>query len=284
MNKNKVPKEATINFSSKKVKKYHLINVDSRMRDHNKYSNPHQYKLKLKRVYRNVSKIELVTAEIPRTDFLINEYNNKLDVIDDGNTVTVTITVGDYTPAELASEIETQLNALGYSTWTISFSNGKYTFISTNNFSFLFETGTNADVIKTTNDNYNIGYMIDGTSIRKVLGFPISDTTSGMSITSTNKVNLIGPGYLILELGSIMKENMDWYDDTGSSAFGKIVFTSDINDITSYNEHLYDISRTYNPPLKKLENLDIKFKVYGGNYYNFRGHEHSFMLRLTTLE
>jgi len=277
-------KGATIDFKAKGVRTQHVVNIDSRARDHNKFSNPNAYRIQLKRPFKKIVKLELVTAEIPHTDFVINENNNLLDVTDDGNTVTVILPIGDYDSNELANQLKTSLDALGFSTWTISFANGKYTFSSTNNFSLLFSSGTNADSIKTSNEGYNVGYFARGTSPRELLGFPLADTTSGPSATSTNKINLNGENYIIMELGPDVKENLDWFDDSGHSAFGKLVFCGDLNVVQTYKESDYDISRSYDPPLPKLEFLYVKFRTYGGNLYNFRGHEHSFMLRVTTLE
>lgn len=281
---NNLPKGTTIDYKSKGVKREHVVNIDSRARDHNKFSNPNSYRIQLKQPFKKIVKLELVTAEIPHTDFIVNEYNNKLDLIDNGNTVTVTLPMGDYDANELANQLKTSLDALGFSVWTIDFANGLYTFSSTNNFSFLFSSGSNADSIKTSTEGYNIGYFSKSTSPRELLGFPLADTTSGTSVSSTNKIKLGGENYIIMELGPDVKENLDWFDDSGHSAFGKIVFSGDLNVVQIYNESMYDISRSYDPPLPKLEFLYVKFRIYGGNLYNFRGHEHSFMLRVTTLE
>ena len=280
----RMPVGTTVNYSHSLVRRHHLINIDSRARDINGYPNENDYRFKLKRTVKNVTKIEIVTAEIPNSDFVINENNNKLDVIDNGNTETVTIPIGDYDAFELANQFKISLDALGYSTWTVSLTNGKYVFGSTNNFSLLFLTGANADSIVTSNDGYNFGSISRRGSIRSVIGFNIEDTSSGTSATSTNKINLGGEKYIVIELGPDVRENLDSYDDSGNSAFGKIVMSSSLNCVQCFDESLYDISRSYNPPLRNLEYLRVKFRTYGGNLYNFRGHEHSFMLRITTME
>lgn len=280
-----LPKGTTVKMTKAPNITTHIVNIDSRARDLNKYTNPNNYRFRLNRALRNITRIDLITAEIPHTDYVVNEYNNKIDIIDNGNLEVATLTVGDYDQNELATQLTTQLNALGNGTvYTVAFLNGKYTITGTNAFSLLFSSGTNADDIQTSTDGYNIGQVVEGISARRLLGFGIEDTVSGLSATSTNKINLGGENYVILELGPDVKEELDWFDSTGNSAFGKLIFKTDVNVVQTYEETQYEISKCYDPPLRKLAFLHVKFRTYGGHLYNFRGHDHSFMLRITCEE
>lgn len=72
----------------------------------------------------------------PAGNFEITTANNKL-YISDGSNKTITLTAGSYTPASLASHIQTQLNASS-SNWTCS-----YDLVSTFKFTIARSSGTN---------------------------------------------------------------------------------------------------------------------------------------------
>jgi len=282
----RLPENSTIGFTKKQKTVQRLMNIDSRNRDLNAYSNSNEFKFTLQRPLKNVTKLELVTAEIPNTEYLVDNTNNKIDLTDNGNAETITLTEGDYDADSLATELATRLNALTNGTiFTVTFSDatGKYTIGGDQNFSLLFSTGANADSIATSTDGRQVGYLQRGNSARRLLGFNIEDTTSGTSVTSTNKIMLIKHPYVVLELGPDVYENLDYFDDRSTSAFGKILLDDD-NLVTKYKESDYEIARTYDPPLKKLEFLYVKWRSYGGNLYDFEGHENSFLLRVHTLE
>ena len=96
--------------------------IDSRDRNYQHYPNPQEYKIDLKRKYFDVVAIELKKGMIPQSGLYINEQNNLIhfneSIADDH--LTATIPVGFYTQAELFTAIETAMNAVGDSTYTVS--------------------------------------------------------------------------------------------------------------------------------------------------------------------
>jgi len=74
----------------------------------------------------------------------IDSTNNKLDFNEGGAELTATLSSTTYTLAALASEIQTQLNATGALTYTVSVSvDDKVTIAADGSFSLLPQTGTN---------------------------------------------------------------------------------------------------------------------------------------------
>jgi hypothetical protein len=74
--------------------------------------------------------------------------NNKIDFAEGGPQLTAALTVGIYSPTNLALEIKTQLDAIGANTYTVAFSRStrKFTISTTVNFSLLTNTGTNINI------------------------------------------------------------------------------------------------------------------------------------------
>ena len=52
--------------------------IDSADRDHKKYPDPDKYKIRLKNPYKDVTSIELISADFPQSSYTVNEYNNTI--------------------------------------------------------------------------------------------------------------------------------------------------------------------------------------------------------------
>jgi hypothetical protein len=102
-------------------------------------------------------------------NFVIDSTNNKLDFNDGGAEISVTLTNGTYTPSQLGSHIQTQLNAsAGIANYTVTYSSllGYWTIQSDGaTFNILWDSGTNT-----------------ATSVAETLGFdPDLDSTGGLA-------------------------------------------------------------------------------------------------------
>jgi len=80
---------------SKVISKHNII-IDSRQRDYNIYENPNSYLVNLSEPHRNVERIELVAAMMPKTEYNINSDNNLLVVTIGGLTMQLYLTTGQY--------------------------------------------------------------------------------------------------------------------------------------------------------------------------------------------
>jgi hypothetical protein len=80
---------------SKVISKHNVI-VDSRQRDYSIYPTPSTYLVNLSEPHRNVERIELIAAMMPKTVYNINSENNLLLVTIGGLVEQLTLTPGQY--------------------------------------------------------------------------------------------------------------------------------------------------------------------------------------------
>lgn len=117
-------------------------------------------------------KVFKLDYELTPSTVIIDRFNDKIDFEETANTeLTATLTHGAYTPSELATEVQTQLDAAGASSHTISYDSDtrKFTLASDRaggggTFTLLFGTGTNA-----------------GRSASSILGFDVADQSDAAS-------------------------------------------------------------------------------------------------------
>jgi hypothetical protein len=87
--------EQEIPKKTKIISKHTLI-IDSRQRDYALYPTPSNYYIELSEPHRNVERIELIAAMLPKTEYNLNSENNLLVVTINGVTKPVYITEGQY--------------------------------------------------------------------------------------------------------------------------------------------------------------------------------------------
>ena len=116
-------KSIEVNKPSEKISKNIQILVESK--DLDKF-NKNNYIYKLPNEINNIQSIELESAKIPKTQYLINDNNNKIffqetDQQVNNNTFYIAIIEnGNYTINDLKTEIEDSMNIIGNSKYTIS--------------------------------------------------------------------------------------------------------------------------------------------------------------------
>ena len=79
-----------------KVTSKHVIIVDSRQRDYSIYPYPSEYLVELMEPHRNVERIELIAAMMPKTEYNVTTENNLLLVTVNGTTHQCVLTPGQY--------------------------------------------------------------------------------------------------------------------------------------------------------------------------------------------
>ena len=95
------------NPSKTKVTSKHTVIIDSRQRDYTIYQQPNEYLVELMEPHRNVERIELIAAMMPKTEYNINSENNLLLVRVNGSNHQRQLTEGQYT---IGSNIQGTLN------------------------------------------------------------------------------------------------------------------------------------------------------------------------------
>jgi hypothetical protein len=259
--------------------------IDSRDRLHDDYADPSNYTIKLPDTITNVVDVELIGAEIPKTQYNINQYNNKLEftVVGSQNPdKVVTVTPGNYTEAELVTTLNadqtfTASLVISYDARTRKFNISKK---SGNAFTtiLLFEGESEKYINKTR-------VLMKENSIGKVLGFNRTDiTVPNGGVNSTNQVDMDNDKYVMLkikEFATIHGIYMGVED-----AYAKIVLDNDFGTVKIVK--MQDIGRrfikTFSPPLGKLNDLEIEFRTYDNNLYDFNGIDHCLFFKITTLK
>ena len=130
------------NNEDKRLKKLHMT-IDSRQRDKKIYYNPNNYRINLDNNNRlkNVNSIRLLEAMIPNSQYLINDNNKFIDIMDNNGKInSVTIPIGNYTADKLSDNIHTLITSI-----KVTPSQNKFSFESTPSVTILFETGDNAN-------------------------------------------------------------------------------------------------------------------------------------------
>jgi len=265
----------------------YFVVIDSRDRNYDFFTSTSQYEIELNNVYKDIVSIELLSAEIPHSGYIINASNNEIHFIEtdvqvSNNTYyTATVPQGNYTESELATSIGEQMTAAGQSIYTVTvdMNSRKITIASNisggdNIFSLIFR-GNTENYEDTTRYNYK------ERSIGNIIGFPRTDLSGSVSYTGSNQYNINGENYILLHIDNL--SNMEGRGNGVSNSFAKITLTSEQNKTRFYNMNDYITKKIFNPPLSKLTQFYIKFKKYDGGLYDFGGIEHSLFFKITTL-
>lgn len=96
----------------KKATRYTTIVVNSRDRNYLNYPNSNHFRYTLRRPLTNVMSIELMNGTIPSYIYNINVPWNAFHFKENSNIHLITLTPGYYTETALATELQTQLNAI----------------------------------------------------------------------------------------------------------------------------------------------------------------------------
>lgn len=260
------------------IKEDYLL-IDSRDRNPIDYPNTNNYQVDLTEEYREILSVTLISSNIPKSQYLINNSNNVLDFIDSTSTTySIQIPVGNYTISELTTQIQTSMNASGttdvYNVTSNSKTN-KITIATASNFQLLFNGGTE----KYNNSERNI---YKDNSIGKLLGYTITDLTGANSYTSQNQYNLNGPTYVLLHINEL--NNLDGIKNSIIDAYAKIPLDTNQNEYKYFkNSNDYNVITEFSPPLARLSQLNIRFLNYDNTFYDFGGLEHTFLLKIRRL-
>jgi len=160
------------------MEKYILV-VDSSERDTNVYTEPNDYTVFLNRPLYNVTKIELVSARIPLSQYIVDAHNNIVIV----DSVSYTITPGNYaTGTALAAQLKTDLNPSVINNVTYDDDTQKLSFKGTTQFTMEFNIPT---------------------SLSEVMGFDHDVTytsTVGGDLDAPGVINICGPNSILLSI------------------------------------------------------------------------------------
>lgn len=207
-----------------------VINIDSRYREDYINSTPTDFKFTLMEPIKNVTKIRLLTAEIPNTEYTFSATKKNLNIViqpldSSGNiqtSINITIGEGNYTAANLVDEIAqyfidntVSLTALGLTpSITLGDFSGKVTISMGKKCNFIFGTGFDRPF------DFGLGYN---------LGFRKKYYLNVQSVTAEAIINILGDNYYLLQLDDYgYVQHKAWYKET-IRAFAKIPINQDKN-------------------------------------------------------
>ncbi len=176
-----------------KVISKHNIIIDSRQRDYSIYPTPDKYLLNLMEPHRNVEKIELIAAMLPKTEYNVNSENNLLLVTISGVTESLYLTEGQYligsNQFNSTYSANGQVPTFGLIAETIRVLNTHAG--SQNAFNIFLATtpvnGNNASVLnRLVITNSNIDFTIDFTNTYYISGSPFRLLGFQKTIYSSN--------------------------------------------------------------------------------------------------
>ena len=294
-----------------------LMFLDSRDRNYNKYPNTENYTIKLDSVLRNVISIEILNAIIPNSHYIINNSNNTIHFEEEsGIILTASIPNGNYTNEnDIAIQLENAMKNIGDSDYTVNFNSGtnKFTILSDRTggdgiFTLKFK-GSNE--IFGSNGSTRTTYL--SSSIGQILGFLKQDLSDASSHTSQSTSNISSDRsiYLFINANAVDSfDNIEGLKTNDHGKFMKFALTSDLgkptywinprarkrNETNVENKNPYqkipekseaeEINRNENDyklyfqkPIT-ISQLQIEFKNYNNNYFEFHGLNHALLFRV----
>jgi hypothetical protein len=246
--------------------KYTRIVIDSKDRIKSLYPYPNSYEIKLDNEVQDVISAKLISADIPLSMYMINQYFDRLTIIVNATTYNIQLEHGDYNAVDLATMMTNKLNEQFSSTFYVTYNNAKdnFTFAASISFSLVFGNGSN--------------------SLDALLGFGKQTYTS--SATGSSPYNNI--------VRSVYRKNfhfnnclimyIDQFDNYKSPSvkmdrsFAIVPSIYNNLNISDYAE----LVKTFSPPIPRLDRLIISFLDRYGNPYDFQNVEHRFELLLTS--
>jgi len=255
------------------------ILIDSRDRNTLLYPEPSKYSTKLFEEIRNVTSMELLSFDVPFSDYNITNENNVLHyTLNNGIVNTLLLETGQYLDSnDLTEGVGSILLPFGLSV-TKGQKNNKLTFKSEHPFTFLFKGD------KRVIDQYQSDFFLKKKSIGKVLGFSNKDYIAEQDpMTSQYIIKSDFPVYLETDKYIGLKINNASIYRSSSNALNDCFAIISTNEM--YNsECAFKTIKHFNPPLASLENINISFVDYNGNSYDFNNRDHMITLKISSLK
>lgn len=283
--------------SSRKSRKERKITVEVNSQDRSRTHsfNSNNFRWEFRRPLKDVVAIELVSGSIPADLYNVTpDWNNFIFAEGTGAKIKVTLTPGQYTATEAATELQTRLNAVAsVSTYTVAYSATTkrltITGSTTTTFTFFFQTGLPyVDTI-----NRTTGIVENILCPAKLLGFDFYDYTSVVSGGTTvfsppNRVDTdycIKRVYLYLNTES-SKELTRIEMGAGRHDCFHIIYLPNIRDgFHNLNKELYTpIYYSAPAPISRMSALTISIRDEFYRLVNLGGHEFNLIFEFTVLD
>lgn len=252
------PKESV--FMESDLKRTRIV-IDSRIRNTSLFPNQNQYDIELDDDINDVKSATLVYADIPMPQYMINDYFNKIVVNVASVDYTVSISNGDYTEAELATELGTKITTATGTTFEV------------------FYVGKTDNFLFTAASPFSLKFSGQTNTIAQIIGFLPQTYASYADASSpgqTNKVmasyrkNFAYNDYIIMDIEQFDVLKSSNKDLNKSFA----IIPKNFNELNICDEMKY--KKTFSPPIGKLARLKVRFYDKYGNPYEFHNMDHRF--------
>jgi hypothetical protein len=239
-----------------KINSYKIY-INSNILQNNYEKNNYNFKLQYE--YQNVKSIELEYAKIPKSQYIINDSNNKIFFqdtqkhIDDNFFIVASIESGNYNFQQLAEEFQDAMNLIG---------NSKY-------------------IIKYNDIKSKLEIMSDLSHEDKIFNLKFNSTILGFN---TDKVYEGKRTYLSSNLINLnTNDNIDLVIKNLNIKLGKLYLDCDQNKYSFYNKGKYEVKMNFNQEIDTLKELDIIFLDQNNNHYNFNNFNHELIFKIETI-
>jgi hypothetical protein len=247
-----------------KVVSKHTIIIDSRQRDYSLYPTPSYYQVELMEPHRNVERIELIAAMMPKTCYNINSENNLILLTINGLQQALYLTPGQYLiGSNIQGNVNYQANGTGVFTGLMSeLENTLNTHTNSgNNFNVFLATapsssggtGVNAAILnRIIITNSSVSFSIDFTNTGYISGSPFRVLGFYKQIYTSNTSNVI---YGSDDLGTCTQSNLN-NGTTHTISIASLVgiFDYDLKDDPQYLIMQLDFG---NRSAERVESIDV---------------------------
>ena len=225
------------------------LKIDSALRT---TGTPSNFRLKLPRNVLKGEEFELVYAHIPQTFFTLDETNNTFVFDEGGGPLTCLLTPAYYTNASVLTELQTQLNAVGGLTYTVTLA------ANTQRISVTVASGT---------------FSLGMNGVVSPLGF-VADTGVAGSHTATQLLNLERHQSLLLDVN-------DTLELEGSGYASTFVIPSDVDTLQVVDYTPSDHFRQTMEFRSDTNMLKVRLKDQGNRDIDLKGAEWYMVLKRT---
>ncbi len=245
-----------------------IISINTKDRDKIVFPNPQQCDLFIPPI-KQVVKGEIVSSQIPHSQYPVNAKNNQFVATSSASPavseVTLTLTPGNYTAAELATEVQTQLNGA--------------TFLNGAKSTCVFNTTTRKFEINRTDGGGTITMLFGSnvlptSSAVHLLGYTEEDVGPATDVSPPNVANIGGDDYILLYIDGLNNS----FSASRSRYFAK--FQMDV----AYG--YYSMNKFICNPMEfrrgaNFRKLSLRFEDPNGQLVLFNNQDASFDIRFT---
>jgi hypothetical protein len=288
------------------------LSVHTEDRDIRKWPTSNIFDIELPVEYKNIVSMRLADIELPASYYVFSEKNQNLTfyVSIDGSKTLITISEGTYTPAQLALELQGQLNQSSGNTGFLVIYNStsmKFAFLNSTTFSLIFNTDDSSFYDQYTQWGLGsyLGFCKDvytstelsGVNPYTNYGDGSTGYTSGYIVVAPNTASLFGDSYIYMELDffNSMDEILPYTERSNNtfqsknggnhnSAFAKIPTGAIFPQKTYVSKETFLTNIFFSdPPLERVQKFKFKFRYHDGRPVYFGNTNFSFTIEITML-